>query len=178
MLLTIEVTLLVLAYVAGWLLTLFGLPGTWLMVVCAAAYAWLVNADGRLATGWTTVLALLVLALVGELFETFFGAAGARQAGASRRAMLLAVVGSIAGAIVGAGAGLPIPVVGSVVGAILGAALGAFLGALAGEVWKGRALEHGWRVGEAAFKGRLVGTLAKLAVATVMLAVGLAALGV
>jgi uncharacterized protein YqgC (DUF456 family) len=170
--------LLVLLYGAGWVMTLLGLPGAWLMVVAAALYAWLMPAESRLAIGWPTVFVLVALALLGELIESAASAMGARRAGGSRRGMALSVVGSIAGAILGAGVGIPIPVMGSVIGAVLGAAIGAFIGSVVGETWKGHDLEMSWRVGEAAFWGRLVGTLAKLGVATAMVIVGVMALAI
>lgn len=170
---TAEVVLLAIAYLAGWFLTLVGLPGTWLIVASAAIYAWLgPAADSRIALGWPTVVILLLLALLGEGLETLAGAAGARRAGGSRRGMLLAIIGSVFGALFGAGIGVPIPLLGPLIGAILGAAVGAFGGAIAGETWKGRTLDHSWRVGESAFWGRLWGTVAKLAIATIMVVVG------
>lgn len=172
-LITLEIILLFVAYAAGWFGTLLGLPGTWLMVLAAALYAWIgPGDDSRFALGWPAILILSILALLGEFLETAAGAAGAKRAGGSRRGMLLAILGSVAGAMIGAGAGVPIPVIGPLIGAILGAAVGAFVGAVAGEVWKGREFDHSWRVGESAFWGRLIGTLAKLWVATVMVIVG------
>jgi hypothetical protein len=170
------VTILTLAYAGGWLLTLFGLPGTWLIVAAAACYALSTSASARLAIGWPTVVLLLILALAGEVVESLVGALAAGRVGGSRRGMLLAIAGSLIGGVLGAGAGLPIPLFGPVVGAILGAGGGAFVGSVLGELWKGRALDHGWRVGEAAFWGRIIGSLAKLAVATAMVIVGLLAL--
>jgi uncharacterized protein YqgC (DUF456 family) len=174
--LAIEITLLVLALLVGWGLTLFALPGTWVMVGAAVIYALLAPATGAAAIGWQAMVALVVLAALGELIETAAGAVGAQRAGASRRSVVLAIVGSIAGAMIGAGVGSPLPVIGTIVGAVLGAGIGAFGGALLGETWKGRSLDHSWRVGEAAFKGRLLGTAGKLAVATAMVLVGIAAL--
>ncbi len=169
--------MLVLAYMIGWIMTLLSLPGIWVMVACSLVYHWVGPAEpARLALGWPALATLIGLALFGEFIETAAGATGAKRAGGSRRGMLLAIVGSIVGAIFGAGAGIPIPVIGSVLGSVLGAALGAFAGAALGEIWKGREFDHTWRVSEAAFWGRLFGTLAKLGVATLMCIVGIIAL--
>ena len=54
--------------------------------------------------------------------------------------------------------------------------LGALAGAMLGESWKGRDLDHGWLVGQAAFWGRLLGTAGKLAVGAAIVAVVLAGL--
>ena len=71
--------------------------------------------------------------------------------------------------------GAPIPVIGQLVAAVLLAALGALGGAVLGERWKGRDFDESFRVGEAAFWSRMVGTLGKSLVGAVMLAVVTAA---
>ena len=91
--------------------------------------------------------------------------------GASRRALVLAVLGTIAGSVLGATAGLPVPVVGPILCALGGAALGAFAGAYLGETWKGRNAEQSLAVGKGAFIDRLLGTVGKLAAGVVMLVV-------
>lgn len=136
-----------------------------------AAYSGFGPPTGRTALGWGIVLALVILAIVGEVVESAASAWGAARAGASRRASVLAVVGSLVGSIVGALAGTPVPVVGWIVGAILFAALGAMLGAVLGEGWKGRPGDVTWRVGVAAFWGRVFGAVGKLAIVTTMVAI-------
>lgn len=160
----------------GWIMTLLALPGNWLIVAAAAVYAWLVSDDGRLGLGWQTVAALAVLAVIGELAELLAAARGVRQAGGSRSSAVMALLGSIVGAGVGIFVGVPIPVVGSLVAAIIFAGVGAALGAMAGESMKGRTLTESRDVGWAAFRGRLLGTLAKTLVGSVMVAVALCAL--
>jgi hypothetical protein len=44
-----------------------------------------------------------------------------------------------------------------------------------GEFWKGRAASHAWQVGQGAFWGRIAGSLAKIASASIILILGLAA---
>jgi uncharacterized protein YqgC (DUF456 family) len=156
--------------VVSWLLTLFGLPGTWLIVGTAAAYSWFMPDDSRWDVSWESVAVLAVMALVAEIYETAAAAKGASKLGGSRRGALLAIIGSIFGGFFGTGL-IPIPVVGTIAGACVGAALGA----VAGELLKGRDAEHAWRIGKAAFHGRLVGSLVKLLIATAMVAVGLGA---
>ncbi|MCL6503262.1 MAG: DUF456 family protein [Pirellulales bacterium] len=167
--------LYVLALLAGWVLNLVGLPGNWLMVAAAALCAWLAPPDSRLHLEWLTVVLLAVVGLAGEAAEFAAGAAGAARKGGSKRGMvlsaLLAVVGGLAGAVVGT----PIPIIGNAVAAVLGAALGSAAGAVLGERWKGRELNQSLQIGEAAFWGRLLGTLAKTVAGTVILATALAA---
>jgi len=168
--------LLAVVLFAAWVLTLLGMPGNWLMVAAVVVYVLLMPAASPVAVGWGVVVGLIVLAGLGELMEFLAGAAGASRAGASRRGVLLALVGSLVGAVVGLFVGLPIPIVGSLVGAVLFAGLGAFAGAVLGEQWKGRDLDESLRVGNAAFWGRLLGTVAKTAVGAAMVAVTLVAL--
>ena len=161
-------TLVLLSTAAGWLLTLFSLPGNWVIVGAAALYAWYVPADSSWDVSWTIVIALLVLATLGELIELLAGAMGARGRGGSRRGAVLAIAGSLVGALVGATIGIPIPLVGSVIGVMLGASRGARGGAMLGESWKGRTLGQSWSSGQAAFWGRLFGSLAKTMIASAM----------
>ena len=154
--------LLVLTLLAGWTLGLFGLPGNWLNLAAVAIYAFFTPAGHRLSISWWVVGAVFLLALVGEVIELLASAAGAAKAGASRRGIVLSVVGSVVGGIFGAFAGAPIPIIGSVVGILLFAGLGALVGAVAGEWWKGRDWETRWQVGHAAFWGRLFGTVGKV----------------
>lgn len=167
---------LVVVLLACWPLTLLSLPGNWLIVAATAVYAYFMPAGSRASIGWTTVAVMLALAALGEVIELVAGAAGTAQAGGTRRGALLALLGSLVGGVLGIFIGIPIPVIGSFVGAIFFAALGALVGAMFGEHWAGRKLEVSWRVGAAAFGGRLVGTLAKMAVGGAMLVLALAAL--
>ena len=161
--------LLVLAL--SWGLTLFSLPGNWLIVAAAAIYAYLSTADAQPAISWTVVAVLAGLAALGEVIEFAASAVGTSRAGGSKRGALLAILGAVVGSVVGAVIGLPIPVVGSVVGVLLFASLGAMAGAMVGESCKGRTLDEIIEVGQAAFWGRLAGTLAKTGIGTVMVLV-------
>ncbi len=161
-----------------WALNLINLPGNWLVMGAAGLYAYLTPAGGRADVGWPVVIALLVLAVVGEVIEFAAGAAGAARVGGSRRSAVLALRGSRVGGVAGifVGAAIPIPLIGSLIGALLLGGLGALLGAVAGERWKGRPLDASLRVGQAAFWGRLAGTLGKIVVGAAMIAVLLAGL--
>lgn len=164
----LAVALLLVVAAAGWALTLLGMPGTWLMVAGAALYAWLGPSEGVLQLGWSGVLFLAVVAALGEIAETASGMLIARRAGGSRRAAWFSLAGSFAGALVGAGLGAPLPVVGPMAGAVLGGALGAMAGAAAGEYSRGERHGHSLQVGRAAFRGRLVGTGAKVVAASLL----------
>ena len=55
--------------------------------------------------------------------------------------------------------------------ALVGGAAGAFFGAYLGEAWKGRPHDERIAAGRGAFTGRIWGTVGKLAVGAVMLAI-------
>lgn len=77
--------MLCLALAAGWLLTLLGMPGNWLIVAAAALYVLVVPGESRLAIGWPAVALLAGLAILGEIAELVAEALGVSKAGGSRR---------------------------------------------------------------------------------------------
>ena len=168
--------LLILALLACWLLTLLGLPGNWLMVVATSIYSYLIPAHSPAALGWRAVVAILALAAMGEIVELLVSAMGVRKTGGSRRGAVMALAGSIGGGILGAFIGVPIPLIGSVIAAVFFAGLGAMVGAIFGEISAGQRLDTSWRVGKAAFWGRLAGTLGKVLLGAVMIVVVVAAM--
>lgn len=162
---------LVLVLGLGWALTLFGFPGNWLMVLAAAAFATAFpETDSGPGLGWGTVAVLAGLALVGEIVEFVSGAATVAKGG-SRRGALLAMVGSVVGSLAGAAIGAPF-LVGLPVVVVLGACVGAMVGAALGETWKGKSSDVAVEMGKAAFWARLFGSLAKLLMGGIILAVG------
>ncbi len=162
--------LLVLVAFTCWTLNVIGMPGNWLIVAVAATYSYFMPDERRLDVSLLTVVGLFVLAAIGEGVEFLAGALGASKAGASKRGTALALVGSIVGGIVGIFISLPVPIVGQIVGPLIFASLGALGGAVLGEQWKGRDLDESINIGHAAFWGRLIGTLGKILVGCVMLA--------
>lgn len=163
--------LLVLANSAAWFATLFSLPGNWVMLLLTAVFAFFYPDENGTGVGWTAVIAIACLAILGEIVEFAAGAAGAAKEGGSRRGMVLAVVGAIVGSIAGAIVGLPIPVVGPILAAIGGGALGAFLGAYLGETWKGKTTAESLAVSKGALVGRLLGTMGKLVAGAVIVVI-------
>ena len=174
---TLLFALLLLAILlASWSLTLLGMPGNWLMVAVTVIYAYFTPADSPAAISWQTVMIVFVLAGLGEIIEFLAGAAGSASVGGTKRGAALALVGSVIGALLGVFIGVPIPLVGPIFAALFFAGLGAMAGAMLGETWAGKKVDTSWRVGKAAFWGRLAGTLGKMLVGAVMIAVVLAAL--
>jgi uncharacterized protein len=168
--------LLIVVLLACLAVTMLGLPGNWLIVATTAIYACLTPTSSAAAIGWQPIAILLVLAVLGEIIELLAAARGTTKAGGSRRAASLALLGSIIGAFLGLFVGIPVPLLGSVLAALLFAGLGALAGAILGELWAGKDWNACWRIGKAAFRGRIAGTLGKMLLGAVMVAVVVAAL--
>ena len=159
-----------LVLVVGWVVTLIGMPGNWIMAIAVATFTfWGLPDHG--AGAWTYAAAATVLAIVGEAVEFGASAAGMSKGG-SKRGAVLAMIGATIGSLVGAAVGLPIPIIGSIIGIVICSALGAMLGAMLGEVWKGRKLEASVAIGRAAFWGPLIGTGAKLVCGSIIFGIG------
>jgi uncharacterized protein YqgC (DUF456 family) len=154
-------TLLTVLNIAFWASILFGLPGIWLMVLAAALVEW--AQPGEYMFGQATLYVAAGLALLAELLEFLMGAAGARQAGGSKRGAGLAIIGGIVGAVLGTA--LPIPVLGT----LIGASAGAFAGSLLGDRMAGRPMEQSVQAGRGAAIGRFWGTTAKMIIGAVVL---------
>jgi uncharacterized protein YqgC (DUF456 family) len=141
--------LAVAAGVAGTVLP--ALPGPSLVWLGLLAAAW---ADGfeRVGGGTLAVTGLLALATFGVDYAAT--ALGARRVGASRAALVGAVVGTFAG--------LPFGLPGLLVGP--------FAGAAAGEIWQVRDWRRAGKVGLGAALGFALGVAAKLGIVAAMLA--------
>ncbi len=150
--------LVILASLAGIILTLITLPGTWVALTVAAAVAWWRPE----LLSWWTVFAALGVAIVAELVEFLASALGASKGGSTKKGALGALIGSIAGAIVGSPFLFPI---GTIAGAVVGAGAGTII------IERG-VLRKTWsestRAARGAAVGRAVATVAKTALATII----------
>jgi uncharacterized protein YqgC (DUF456 family) len=165
----IMVLLAVLA-LAGWVLALLGISGTWLILVASVALD--LATDGSWDFIATSII-FLVLCAAAEGAEFLAGVLGAKAFGGSRHAQIGAFIGSIAGGMAGS-AILPI------VGTILGVVAGGFAGALIGELDHQRrereskgakeGVKAGVRAGLGAAVARVVVIAMKVSLATLMLA--------
>jgi uncharacterized protein YqgC (DUF456 family) len=143
----VVVALLMLAGLAGAVVPV--LPGGPLIVAGALLYA--IATDFTPVGVWRLVI-LGALAVVGAVLAHVASAIGVRRAGGSR----WATVGAVLGAVLGLFA------------APMGLLLGPLVGAVAGEVLRTRQLGHGMRAGIGAAVGLLLGAIAHVAVAFVM----------
>jgi uncharacterized protein len=155
--------ILLLVMASGLFVNILGLPGLWLLVAAVAGYAWV---TGGVYVGWTGLLTLVGLGIVGEIVEFIAGGAGAKVAGGTKRAM----AGSIVGALVG---GILFSPVFPVIGTIFGACLGAFVGAAVIELAIRRDFGQAARVGTGAARGRFWGIIYKSLIGCIMFIVGM-----
>jgi hypothetical protein len=110
-----------------------------------------------------TIIAAVVLAVIGEIIEFVSGAGGAKAAGGGKKAMAAAIVGAIIGAIAGTVI-IPIPVIGT----LLGAAFGAGGAVLIVERKSGKEFNRSLKSAAGAGVGQLLGTGAKFIVGVII----------
>lgn len=155
-------------------LTLLGLPGNWGILIVTLLFAILIPPTSGLAIGAPVLLGMLALAVLGELLEFFLSAAGLAR-GASRRGALFALFGSVMGSFIGAAILSLFPIIGTIIGLLLGGAAGAMIGAVIGEKSAGKNTEESLRLGKIAFWGRLFGSLTKIFIAGILIAIAMVA---
>ena len=153
---------------AGGLLTVFQLPGTWFILATTAVYDWHFKWE---SITWQVLAVMALLAIAAEVADLLAGMKGAQEAGASRAASWGALAGGICGMIAFTPL-IPIPVLGSIFGGLLGC----FGGAFAVERYFHGDTGKSAKVGLGAAIGRLVGLLIKLMTAIIIsgIAVGTA----
>jgi uncharacterized protein YqgC (DUF456 family) len=142
--------LLVLVGIAGTVLPM--LPGVPLVFAGLLLGAWL---DGFQHVGWPVIVVLGVLTVLSLLVDFAGASLGAKRAGASRAA----VIGAGVGTLVGLFFGLP------------GLLVGPFVGAAVGQYVVRRDVVEAGRAGFGAWIGFLLGSLAKLALAVIMVVI-------
>jgi uncharacterized protein YqgC (DUF456 family) len=146
---------LILAGLAGTVLP--ALPGTALVLAGVVLTAWI--DDFTRITGATVVIVTL-LAVVSWVLDYVAGLLGAKRAGASKEAIVGAAVGTVVGIFMG--------LVGVFFMPLAGAAIGEFIAL--------RDQQRALRVGVATWLGIMVGMIAKVAIAFVMIGVFVVAL--
>jgi hypothetical protein len=159
---TTSVLLVLATGLVGLALIPLGLPGLWVIVLGILGFGWLT--DFR-TLGVGSIVAVLGLAVLGEVVEAYVGFRFAQRYGGSRRAGWGALIGGLIGAIVG----VPVPVIGPVIGAFAGA----FVGAPVLEYSKARHSEGAVRAGWGAVLGRALAAAFKIGVGVVLVVIGL-----
>lgn len=146
---------LIIAGLAGTVLP--ALPGTALVLAGIVLGAWI---DDFTRVGAGTLAIVGALAVLAWVLDYVAGLLGAQKAGASRQALVGAVLGTVAGLFMG--------LVGVLFMPLVGAAIGEYIAR--------RDHGHALRVGVATWTGIMIGMLAKVALAFVMIGVFVVAL--
>lgn len=149
-LLWILAVLLIVVGIAGTVIPV--LPGTPLVLVGLIIAAWI---DGFTRIGFWTLGGIGVIMLLSLMVDFVASTLGAKRAGASRLAIVLAMVGAVVGIFLG----------------IIGILVGPFIGAVAGEYIHQHDLIKAGKVGVGTWIGMAVGTAAKLALAFSMVGI-------
>lgn len=150
-------SIVALCSLAGVVMTIITLPGTWFMLLVALA-AKLVVPD---IFSWWIVGVAGGCVLAAEVADFAGSVAGAKVGGAGKAGMTGALVGGILGAIAGT---MVVPIIGTIVGGIVGAALLAIvLERNTARTWK-----ESTKAGAGAAAGRVAATVVKSAFAIVM----------
>lgn len=126
------------------------LPGLPLVFLGMLLAAW---AGDFQQIGWGILVVLGLLTLLSVGVDVFATLIGAKRVGASRKALLGAVIGTFAGLFFGP----------------IGLFAGPFVGALLGELWHGRELGQAAKVGLGTWLGIVIGVVLKLGLAFAML---------
>jgi len=105
---------------AGFLVMIFNIPGNFITMGIGVLYFF--TSPDRVSTG--LLIALIALAVSGELVENLVSLVGAKKYGASKKGMLGAFLGSILGGIIGT---MIVPVIGTFLGVFAGSFLLTFL---------------------------------------------------
>ena len=149
--------ILIIFSVVGFLAIFFTTFGTLIILIGALIYA--------VMTGFSiltikTMVILLVLYLIGEVFENLSVIFGTKKMGASNLAVIGAVLGGIVGATLGVAA--------LGIGVIPGTFLGIFLGAFLVELILKRDLVKSLKAGTGGLLGRLGSIVVKVIIALIM----------
>jgi uncharacterized protein YqgC (DUF456 family) len=141
-------------FLLAYLLMFLGVVGAILPVMPGPLFIWLGTllwawVDGFQAIGWPTLALLAILMVLAWSSDLILTTAGSRRAGASWKAMSVALVGATVGGILLSG-------MAPVLGTIFGAISGGVIGILAVEYFEKRDWGHAFR----AARGYIVGSLA------------------
>lgn len=133
------------------------LPGTILVLAGIVLGAWI---DDFTRVGWVALATITVLAVLSWIADYASGVLGAKRAGASRQAVIGAAIGTVAGIFMGFVGVLFMPLVGAAVGE-----------------WLARRDQvNAMRVGISTWVGLMLGMVAKVALAFVMVGIFVVAL--
>ena len=143
-------------------LSVFGLPGNWILLGLVALFHFLHPGNSGLGILYWVIA--IAIAVAGEALEFGLQVAQAKKHGSSNTGTVGGMIGAIAGAI------LLAPLFFGI-GALVGAVIGAWTGCFIFELAKGRGANEAANAALGAMLGRFMGTICKLACGAVILLV-------
>lgn len=159
-------SLFILVLIIGGFSTLFGIPGTVIILIDNLIYALFTGFE---RIGGKILITLLILSVLAELSEFAVGMGGAAKFGASKKSLTASVIGGIIGAVLLSPFMLGL-------GAIMGAFFGGFAGVFVVELLRQSRLKPSLRAAWGTIIGRAAGICVKGAFALVMTAISLASI--
>ena len=159
-------TAFILVLFLGLFSTLFGFPGTVVILISTVIYGCV---TGFQTIGPKVLLSLVLLSVAAESLEFYLGMRGAKQFGFTKQGLIAAAIGGILGAI------LMTPMLKGL-GTLIGALLGSFIGILIIEIVRENNLKPSARASLKALLGGMTGMLTKGIVALTMVIIVLSAI--
>jgi hypothetical protein len=144
---------------AGIFSTIFGIPGTIIILIDVILYAFITGFE---KIGITIIVILIAITILAEGLDFVLGISGAAQLGITKRVVWISALGGLAGALI-------LTPVFFGLGTVLGIFLGGFACVLMFELLHQSKLKPALRSGYSALLGRVTGTLAKGFFALVMI---------
>jgi len=148
---TVGLTIFILVLFAGILSTVFGIPGTVIILIDVILYAFITGFE---KIGFKIIIILVIISILAEAIDFAFGMAGAARFGASKQGVWIVVFSSFVGALV------MTPVLFGL-GTVVGIFLGGFCGVLIVEIIRQSMLKPALRESYKAILGRVAGTIVK-----------------
>lgn len=159
-------TIFILILFAGVFMTIFGLPGTVVIVIDVIVYSWINGFD---QIGLTIIVLLIIMAVIAESLDFALGAATPGRFGISKQNVIAAAMGGIAGI------ALLTPLMMGL-GTITGMFLGGACGSLGVDYFNERRFKPALRTGHKAFLGRIFSVFIKGLLAIIMTIIVLSAI--
>lgn len=152
-------SIFILILLAGIFSTIFGIPGTIIILIDVVLYACITGFE---KIGITIIVVLLAITILAEGLDFVLGISGAAQLEITKRVVWFSAVGSLIGAVI-------LTPVFFGLGTLLGIFIGGFACVLMFELLHQSRLRPALRLGRGAFLGRVAGTLTKGFCALVMI---------
>lgn len=160
---TVGLTFFIFVLFAGTFSTVFGIPGTVIILMDVIFYAFITGFE---RIGLKIIIILVIISILAEAIDFAFRMAGAARFGISKQRFWIAVISSLVGAIA------MTPVLFGL-GSIIGIFLGGFGGLLIVEIIRQSMLKPALRAGYKAILGRVAVTLVKGFCAIIMTIISL-----